>query len=62
MTLSDLPADRMARHGVVKSNQVIMDFDKLTIWDSLLLAVAETRYEQPQRVFSEAAVFQPARG
>src|SRR3990172_6133415 len=39
--LSSLPADRMARHGVVKSNQVIMDFDKLTIWDSLLLAVAE---------------------
>jgi len=32
---------QMARHGVVKSNQVIMDFDKLTIWDSLLLAVAE---------------------
>ncbi len=27
---------RMARHGVVKSNQVIMDFDKLTIWDSVL--------------------------
>jgi ABC-type branched-subunit amino acid transport system ATPase component len=56
--LSDLPTDRMARHGVVKSNQVIMDFDKLTIWDSLLLAVTEARYEQPQRVFSEAAVFE----
>jgi len=55
--LSELPADRMARHGVVKSNQVIMDFDKLTIWDSLLLAVTEARYEQPHRVFSEAVVF-----
>jgi ABC-type branched-subunit amino acid transport system ATPase component len=55
--LSSLPADRMARHGVVKSNQVIMDFDKLTIWDSLLLAVAEARYEQPHRIFSEQTVF-----
>jgi ABC-type branched-subunit amino acid transport system ATPase component len=55
--LSSLPAHRMARHGVVKSNQVIMDFDKLTIWDSLLLAVAEARYEQPYRIFSEGAVF-----
>jgi len=41
----------------VKTNQVIMDFDKLTIWDSLLLSVSETRFEQPQRVFSEGAVF-----
>ena len=57
VVLSSEPAHRMAHHGVVKSNQVIMDFDKLTIWDSLLLAVAEGRYEQPQRVFSERAVF-----
>lgn len=58
VVLSDLPADWMARHGVVKSNQVIMDFDKLTIWDSLLLAVTEVAYEQPQRVFSERTVFE----
>ncbi len=57
VALSSLPPNRMARHGVVKSNQVIMDFDKLTIWDSLLLSVAEARYEQPQRVFSERTVF-----
>jgi len=57
VVLSSLPAHRMAEHGVVKSNQVIMDFDKLTIWDSLLLAVAEARYEQPYRVFSERTVF-----
>jgi ABC-type branched-subunit amino acid transport system ATPase component len=57
VVLSSLPAHEMARHGVVKSNQVIMDFDKLTIWDSLLLAVAEARYEQPQRIFSERTVF-----
>jgi ABC-type branched-subunit amino acid transport system ATPase component len=57
VVLSSLPAHRMARHGVVKSNQVIMDFDKLTIWDSLLLAVAERTYEQPHRIFSERALF-----
>ncbi len=57
VALSSLPAHRMARHGVVKSNQVIMDFDKLTVWDSFLLAVAEARYEQPHRIFSERTVF-----
>jgi len=58
VVLSSLPAHRIARHGVVKSNQVIMDFDKLTIWDSLLLAAAEPRYELPHRIFSERAVFE----
>jgi len=52
-----MPTYRMAQHGVVKSNQVIMDFDKLTIWDSVMLAVTEKRYEQPQRVFAEGPVF-----
>jgi ABC-type branched-subunit amino acid transport system ATPase component len=47
----------MAHHGVVKSNQVIMDFDKLTIWDSLLLAVTEESYERPHRIFSERVAF-----
>ena len=58
VVLSDLPTHRMAGLGVVKSNQVIMDFEKLTIWDSLLLAVAEAKYEQPQRIFSEGIVFE----
>jgi ABC-type branched-subunit amino acid transport system ATPase component len=57
VVLSSLPAHRMAEHGVVKSNQVIMDFDKLTIWDSVLLAVTEPRYEQPHRVLAERTVF-----
>ena len=57
VVLSGLPAHRHAQHGVVKSNQVIMDFEKLTIWDSLLLAVGEGRYEQPYRMFSEQTVF-----
>ncbi len=57
VVLSGLPPWRIAHHGVVKSNQVITDFDKLTIWDSLMLAVTEGRYEQPQRIFSEGAAF-----
>ncbi|HAX81276.1 MAG TPA: hypothetical protein DCY40_01755 [Actinobacteria bacterium] len=57
VVLSDLPTYRMARHGVVKSNQVIMDFEKLTIWDSLLLASAAAKYEHPHRIFDEPAVF-----
>jgi ABC-type branched-subunit amino acid transport system ATPase component len=62
VVLSSLPTHRMAGHGVVKSNQVIMDFDKLTIWDSLLLAVTEARYEQPHRIFSERTVFERHEG
>jgi ABC-type branched-subunit amino acid transport system ATPase component len=61
VVLSRLPAHRMAHHGVVKSNQVIMDFDKLTIWDSLLLAAAASRFEQPHRIFDEGRVFDSAR-
>lgn len=56
--LSSLPAHQLATHGVVKSNQVIMDFPKLTILDSLLLAVAEAKYEQPHRLFSERTVYE----
>jgi ABC-type branched-subunit amino acid transport system ATPase component len=57
VVLSSLPPHRMAGLGVVKSNQVIVDFDKLTIWDSLLLSVAESRLEQPWRVFAEGELF-----
>lgn len=61
VVLSSLAPHRMARLGVVKSNQVIMDFEKLTIWDSLLLAVASAKYEQPQRIFSERDVYRDHR-
>ena len=58
VVLSSLSASHLAGLGVVKSNQVIMDFDKLTIWDSLLLSVAEAEYEQPWRMRSERTVFE----
>jgi len=57
VVLSGLSTHRMAQHGVVKSNQVIMDFDQLTIWDSMMLAVTEAHYEQPQRILAEEAAF-----
>jgi branched-chain amino acid transport system ATP-binding protein len=57
VVLSSLSADRMARHGVVKSNQVIMDFDKLTVWDSVMLPVTAARDEGPFRLFAEKRVF-----
>ncbi len=60
VVLSNLRTHRMARHGVVKSNQVIMDFEKLTIWDSLLLSLAEAKYERPHRVFAEKDLFEEA--
>jgi ABC-type branched-subunit amino acid transport system ATPase component len=58
VVLTSLPASRLAGLGVVKSNQVIMDFDKLTIWDSLLLSVAEARYERPYQMRAERTVFE----
>jgi len=56
LELSSMPMDRIARHGVVKSNQLITDFDKLTILDSLLFAATEAEHERPHRIFSEQAV------
>jgi len=58
VVLTSLPASRLAGLGVVKSNQVIMDFDKLTIWDSLLLSVAEAHYERPYQMRAERTVFE----
>lgn len=51
--LSQTAEHRIVRLGVVKSNQVIQDFPNLTIWDSLLLAVAEAKSEQPDKIYSE---------
>jgi ABC-type branched-subunit amino acid transport system ATPase component len=58
VVLSDLRTHRMAHHGVVKSNQVIMDFEKLTIWDSLLLSLAQADHEQPHKIFAEKELFE----
>ena len=42
---------------MVKTNQVIQDFEQLTIWDSLLLAASRARDERPYRIFRERRVW-----
>lgn len=58
VVLSDLPPHVMASHGVVKTNQVIMDFEKLTVLDSLLLSVARSSDERPFQIYNEADVYE----
>jgi len=55
--LSGLPAHAIARLGVVKTNQVIQDFENLTIWDSLLLAASRARDERAYRMYRERRVW-----
>lgn len=58
ITLSSKPTHLMAHLGVVKTNQVIMDFEKLTILDSLLLSVARSTDERPYQIFNEPDVYE----
>jgi ABC-type branched-subunit amino acid transport system ATPase component len=53
VNITGMTIDRVARLGVVKTNQIIRDFDGLTIRDSLLLALAAPRYERFYRLASE---------
>ena len=55
--LSDLHPHAIARLGVVKTNQVIQDFENLTIWDSLLLAVAGTSDERSFQIYREQGLY-----
>ena len=57
IALSKLPASRMAHHGVVKTNQVITDFDQLTVLDSMLLAVARNRDERAYQIYGEQGLY-----
>lgn len=57
LRISGLPAHQVARCGVVKTNQVITDFDNLTILDSLLLAVTPSYRERFFRLGGDRAVY-----
>lgn len=59
--LSRLAPHRIARAGVVKTNQVVTDFDGLTILDSLLLSATPSRRENPLRLFGERATYEEHR-
>jgi len=56
VVLSEMSTDEMVSHGVVKSTQVISDFEQLPILDSMLLAVASARDESPFRLWAERSV------
>lgn len=45
--------DEIARIGLVRTNQVIQDFQSLSIRDSLLLSLATPEYEKLYSIFSE---------
>lgn len=55
--LSRLRLHKIAQCGVVKTNQVITDFEGLTILDSLLLSVTPERREFPLHLMGERATY-----
>ena len=57
VVLSNLPTSQMARHGVVKTNQVITDFEQLTILDSMLLSVAKHSNERAYQIYDEQSLY-----
>lgn len=59
--LSRLPAHKIAQRGVVKTNQVITDFEGLTILDSLLLSVTPERREFPLHLVGERVTYEENR-
>lgn len=53
-------SDAIARLGLVKTNQIIQDFDRLSIMDSMLLSLTNPKYEKFYSLFSEKKVRQEA--
>ena len=56
VVLSETPPSMMAGLGVVKTTQVITDFENLTILDSALLAVTDASHERPFARIRDRAV------
>ena len=52
--------DQIARLNLVRSNQIIQDFESLSIMDSMLLSLANPRYEKFYHIFSEKKLRQSA--
>jgi ABC-type branched-subunit amino acid transport system ATPase component len=52
--------DEIARLGMVRTNQVIQDFQSLTIRDSMLLSLAAPKYERFYNIFSEKKLLKAA--
>jgi len=45
--------DQIARLGLVRTNQIIQDFESLSIRDSLLLSLATSKHEKFYNIFNE---------
>lgn len=51
--ITTMSMDEIARLGIVKTNQIIQDFESLSIRDSLLLSLSTPKYERFFQIFSE---------
>lgn len=51
--ISNRSLDELARIGIVRTNQVIQDFQNLSIKDSMLLSLATSKYEKFYKIFNE---------
>lgn len=54
--ISKKSMDEIARMGVVRTNQIIQDFESLSIRDSLLLSLASSNQEKFYKIFNDAAL------
>ena len=60
LDISKKSFDEIARLGMVRTNQIIQDFQSLTIRDSLLLSLATPKYETFYNIFSEKKLLKSA--
>ena len=51
--ISNKSLDEISRLGLVRTNQIIQDFESLTIRDSLLLSLASSKQEKFYNIFNE---------
>lgn len=51
--ISNKSLDEISRLGLVRTNQIIQDFESLSIRDSLLLSLADSKHEKFYNIFNE---------
>jgi ABC-type branched-subunit amino acid transport system ATPase component len=54
--ISKLTFDKVSRSGLVRSNQIIQDFESLSIIDSMLLSLADSKHERFYKIFNDKKV------
>jgi len=58
--ISKYPMENIARLGIVRTNQIIQDFESLTIRESMLLAYAHSKHEGLFKLFSDKTLREEA--